>query len=75
MSDNVYKVVQLVGSAPGSIEAAVDNVPRIDGPVYVCPDVSGSMGWPVTGFRGSASSAGMAEQFNAINGPWDRGLP
>ena len=25
MSDNVYKVVQLVGSAPGSIEAAVDN--------------------------------------------------
>jgi flavin-binding protein dodecin len=25
MSDNVYKVVQLIGSAPDSIEAAVDN--------------------------------------------------
>ena len=25
MSDNVYKVVQLIGSAPDSIEAAIDN--------------------------------------------------
>jgi flavin-binding protein dodecin len=25
MSESVYKVVQLVGSAPGGIEAAVDN--------------------------------------------------
>ena len=25
MSDHVYKVIELVGSAPGSIEAAVDN--------------------------------------------------
>lgn len=25
MSDHVYKVIELVGSAPGSIEAAIDN--------------------------------------------------
>jgi TROVE domain len=32
-----------------AMELAVANVPRIDGHVYVCPDVSGSMQSPITG--------------------------
>ncbi|HYC93889.1 MAG TPA: TROVE domain-containing protein [Thermoanaerobaculia bacterium] len=40
-----------------AMEIAIENVPAIDGQVYVCPDVSGSMGSVVTGRRGSASSA------------------
>jgi 60 kDa SS-A/Ro ribonucleoprotein len=34
-----------------AMEIAIANVPRIDGQVYVCPDVSGSMRSPVTGHR------------------------
>ena len=37
-------------------ELAVKNVPSIQGNVVVCPDVSGSMNSPVTGYRGSATS-------------------
>ncbi|HEY0160173.1 MAG TPA: TROVE domain-containing protein [Thermoanaerobaculia bacterium] len=41
-----------------AMELATANVPAIEGQVYVCPDVSGSMAeTPVTGARGSASSA------------------
>jgi 60 kDa SS-A/Ro ribonucleoprotein len=36
---------------------ALANVPALDGQVYVCPDVSGSMRSPITGDRGSASTA------------------
>jgi 60 kDa SS-A/Ro ribonucleoprotein len=39
-----------------AMEAALANVPRIDGRVYVCADVSGSMSSPVTGFRAGATS-------------------
>ena len=38
------------------MEAALVNVPAIDGQVVVCPDVSGSMSSAVTGHRGSATS-------------------
>ena len=34
-----------------AMELAIANVPCIDGQVYVCPDVSGSMQSPVTGHR------------------------
>jgi 60 kDa SS-A/Ro ribonucleoprotein len=34
-----------------AMEIATENVPRIEGKVYVCPDVSGSMGSPATGYR------------------------
>lgn len=34
-----------------AVEMAVGNVPAIAGQVYVCPDVSGSMRSPITGFR------------------------
>ena len=39
-----------------ALEHSLANVPRFDGQVVVCPDVSGSMSSIVTGQRGSASS-------------------
>lgn len=40
-----------------AMEIAIGNAPRIDGRVVVCPDVSGSMTSPVTGYRKGATSA------------------
>ena len=40
-----------------AMELAIANVPRIDGQVYVCPDVSGSMRSPITGHRNGATTA------------------
>ena len=40
-----------------AMEHAIANVPRFDGRVVVCPDVSGSMSSAVTGHRGSATSS------------------
>ena len=40
-----------------AMEIAINNVPRFKGKVYVFPDVSGSMHWPVTGYRRGSSSA------------------
>jgi 60 kDa SS-A/Ro ribonucleoprotein len=40
-----------------AMEIATANVPKIEGKVYVCPDVSGSMQSPVTGFRRGATTA------------------
>jgi 60 kDa SS-A/Ro ribonucleoprotein len=40
-----------------ALELATENVPSVPGKVYICPDVSGSMQSPVTGHRGSATSA------------------
>jgi 60 kDa SS-A/Ro ribonucleoprotein len=39
-----------------AMEVATENVPRLKGKVYVCPDVSGSMSSPVTGFRPGATT-------------------
>lgn len=39
-----------------AMEISVDNVPEIDGTVAIFPDVSGSMGSPVTGYRRGATS-------------------
>jgi 60 kDa SS-A/Ro ribonucleoprotein len=39
-----------------ALEIAIANVPQIEGRVYVCPDVSGSMMSPVTGYRQGATS-------------------
>jgi 60 kDa SS-A/Ro ribonucleoprotein len=39
-----------------AMEIATENVPAIDGQVYVCPDVSGSMLTPVTGHRKGATT-------------------
>jgi len=40
-----------------AMELAIANVPAIDGPVVVCPDVSGSMSSPVTGYRNGATTS------------------
>ncbi|MEM9063737.1 MAG: RNA-binding protein [Pseudomonadota bacterium] len=40
-----------------AMEVAVENVPALDGTVAVCPDVSGSMNSPVTGWRRGATTA------------------
>ena len=40
-----------------AMEIALENVPAINGSVAVCTDVSGSMQWPVTGYRKGASSS------------------
>ena len=40
-----------------AMEIALANVPAIDGQVYVCPDVSGSMSSAVTGYRKGATTA------------------
>jgi 60 kDa SS-A/Ro ribonucleoprotein len=39
-----------------AMEISVANVPAIRGQVYVCPDVSGSMQSPVTGYRKGSTS-------------------
>jgi len=39
-----------------AMEVALTNVPDINGSVVVCPDVSGSMHGPVTGYRPGSSS-------------------
>jgi 60 kDa SS-A/Ro ribonucleoprotein len=51
------RVPQIVrDSLQDAMEMAIGNVPKIDGKVYVFPDISGSMHSPVTGHRGSATS-------------------
>lgn len=55
----------LSGNVPGiirdalqdALEIANENVPEIAGNIVICPDVSGSMMWPVTGYRHGASSS------------------
>jgi 60 kDa SS-A/Ro ribonucleoprotein len=39
-----------------ALETSLSNVPAFEGRVVVCPDVSGSMNSPVTGYRKGASS-------------------
>lgn len=40
-----------------AMEIAVENVPTVNGKVFVCPDVSGSMASPATGHRQGATTA------------------
>jgi 60 kDa SS-A/Ro ribonucleoprotein len=40
-----------------ALELALRNVPVIEGKIVICPDVSGSMTSPVSGYRGTATSA------------------
>jgi 60 kDa SS-A/Ro ribonucleoprotein len=44
-------------SLQDAMEIALANVPKIAGKVYVCPDISGSMHSPVTGYRYGATTA------------------
>lgn len=51
--------VEIARNAPwqDAMEIAIDNVPTIDGKVYVFPDVSGSMHSPITGQRRGSTTA------------------
>jgi 60 kDa SS-A/Ro ribonucleoprotein len=40
-----------------AVEIATQNIPKVDGDTYVFPDVSGSMGSPVTGHRAGGTTA------------------
>lgn len=44
-------------SLQDAMEIAIENVPAVDGKVYVFPDVSGSMHSPITGCRRGATTA------------------
>jgi 60 kDa SS-A/Ro ribonucleoprotein len=39
-----------------AMEIATENIPEIEGQIYIFPDVSGSMSSPVTGYRGSVTT-------------------
>jgi len=52
--DVVPRVIQ--NALQDAMEVATENVPRIDGKVYVFPDISGSMHSPVTGYRPGATT-------------------
>ena len=54
-NENVPKAVS--EALQDAMEIAIANVPSIDGQVYVCPDVSGSMSSPMTGHRKGATTA------------------
>lgn len=53
--DGVPLAVQ--AALESALEASLASVPTLEGHVVVCPDVSGSMGSPVTGYRKGATSA------------------
>ena len=49
-----------------ALEASVSNVPKVSGTVVVCPDVSGSMASPATGYRKGATSKVSCNQVAAL---------
>src|SRR5215204_925529 len=48
---------QICDALQDAMEIALANVPAIEGRVFVCPDVSGSMSSPVTGYRVGATTS------------------
>jgi 60 kDa SS-A/Ro ribonucleoprotein len=48
--------VELRNALQDAMETAISNVPEVAGNIVICPDVSGSMQSPVTGFQKGASS-------------------
>ena len=48
---------EIVDALHDAMEIAAANVPKVQGQVVICPDVSGSMTWAVTGYRPGATSA------------------
>ncbi|MEZ5428516.1 MAG: TROVE domain-containing protein [Pyrinomonadaceae bacterium] len=48
---------EIVEALQDAMEVATKNVPRIDGKVFVFPDISGSMHSPATGYRKGSTTA------------------
>ncbi len=47
---------KITNALQGALEVALENVPQVKGRVVVCPDVSGSMQSPATGYRKGSTS-------------------
>jgi 60 kDa SS-A/Ro ribonucleoprotein len=47
---------EVVNALQDAMEIAIQNVPKIEGKVFVFPDISGSMHSPVTGYRKGATT-------------------
>ncbi|MGH8459559.1 MAG: vWA domain-containing protein, partial [Nevskiales bacterium] len=58
--------VEIKEALQDALEIAVDRTPAIEGKVVVLPDVSGSMGSPVTGFRQGATTAVSCREVAAL---------
>lgn len=56
-SNNSEIPLEITNALQDAMEIAIENVPEIEGKVYVLPDVSGSMSSPVTGYRQGSTSA------------------
>ena len=56
-SNNAQIPREITEALQDAMEIATENVPEINGKVYVFPDVSGSMHSAITGFRKGATSA------------------
>jgi len=47
---------ELTNALQQAMEIAIENVPQVEGKIFLCPDVSGSMHSAVTGFRKGSTS-------------------
>jgi 60 kDa SS-A/Ro ribonucleoprotein len=56
MNANEIVPAEIKAALQDAMEIAIDNIPVVPGRVIVCPDVSGSMSSPVTGYRKGAST-------------------
>ncbi|NIA00331.1 RNA-binding protein [Massilia sp. CCM 8734] len=53
-SDDVPRAIS--DALQDALELSLSNVPQVEGKVVICPDVSGSMQSPVSGYRGGGTS-------------------
>lgn len=56
----------IVNALHAAMDISVENIPELNGSVAVAVDTSGSMGSPVTGARGSATSAALCVDVAAL---------
>ena len=57
---------KLRNAVADAADIAIDNVPKIEGDVIVCPDISGSMDSPITGARKDSTSKVTCRQLAAL---------
>lgn len=54
VNENIPK--KITNALQDAMEISIENIPKIDGKIFVFPDVSGSMRSPITGYREGATS-------------------
>lgn len=62
--DNVPMLV--TNALQDAMEVAIENIPSFEGQVYVCPDISGSMGSAITGARKGSTSKVTCREVAAL---------